>query len=155
MGCFKDGDGTADKQVVERVARGDPEGLRASDEVIQEQAYLVARGVRALALIGICPADPLLMLRAATRIEAFADPAVIPFVVDRGDGVADCGVAGAAWALDLYRWVIASDALPPVQRERIIGLLLGYSADAVRLYEDRMPGRFFSGPTSSAASASK
>ena len=141
------------------MSRGGNSGrdLRESDEVIQEHSYVVARGVRALALVGKCEADPLTMLRAATRLEALGDPAVVPFVVDLGAGHADCGFAAAGWVLDLYRWLALSDpaVVPPEQRERITGLLLGYSVEAIRLFEDRLPGRFFSGPTSSPASGSR
>lgn len=136
----------------------DGHGLREADEVIREHSYLVARGVRTLALVGRCKAEPLVMLKAATRLEALGDAAVVPFVLDRQDGFADCGFAAAGWALDLYRWLVLADpaSVPPEQRERVTGLLLGYSAEAIRLFEDRMPGRLFAGPTtSSPCSASR
>src|SRR5437667_1474184 len=136
-GTLKVREWTTDKEVGMNgspVALDDPEGLRASDELIDEQSYLVARGVRALALVGRCRADSVLMLRAATRLEALADTRVVPFVLDRGDGVAECGFAAASWVLDLYRWLALANpaTLPPQHRERVIGLLLGYSVDAIR-----------------------
>jgi hypothetical protein len=117
--------------------------LDASDDMISEQGYLVARGVRVLALVGECAADNFSMLEAMTRIESLCQPPTIPFVIDRGDGVADCGVTGAAWALDLYRWIITAkpSALPALQRDRISGMLLGYSSDAIRAFEERASGR--------------
>jgi hypothetical protein len=116
-----------------------------SEALIAEQAYLVARGVRALALAGQCDSEPLVMLRVATRLEAQSSPGAIPFVVDRGDGRADFGFAAAGWVLDLYSWLSkdTQDAVPEPQRSRILGLLLGYSTEAIRLFEDGRSGRLF------------
>lgn len=43
--------------------------IRESEDLIREHGYLVARGVRPLALIGHFNADPVAMERAATRLE--------------------------------------------------------------------------------------
>lgn len=118
-------------------------GYRPSDDAVQEQGYLVARGVRALALLGTCVADPRTMLEISTRLEGLADQAAIPFVLDRGDGLADYGFAGASWVLTLYKSVVVGDALPPQQRSQVLGLLLGYSVDAIRGFSDRGSGRLF------------
>lgn len=58
----------------------------------------------------------------------------IPFVIDRGDDVADCGFAAKKWAIDLYRYAIRE--APDRQRHRIIGLLLGYSAQAIHDFDE-------------------
>lgn len=115
----------------------------------QEQAYLIARGVRPLALLGHCVADSLEMLNTATEIERYAVPGSIPFVIERGNGVADYGYAAARWAIELYQWAVCApeDTVPLVQRHRILGLLLGYSLDAIRRYEEEYPSRFFQSPT--------
>lgn len=109
-----------------------------SDDLLREHSYLVSRGVRALAIAGCCASDPLTTLRIATRLGALADSGSIPFVVDRGDGWADYGFAAARWAVDLYSWLAKNpqDAIPQHQKERILGLLLGYSSEAIRLFED-------------------
>jgi hypothetical protein len=103
-------------------------------EVLAEHARLVARGVRAFALAGHCPADKLPMLRAMTELGAANFPGSIPFVIDRGDGIADCGYSANRWAIDLYRY--AAREAPEQQRHRIIGLLLGYSAQAIQEHDE-------------------
>lgn len=123
---------------------------------LREHAYLVARGVRPLALVGQCENAPLTMLRTATAIEGAAESGAIPFVIDRGDGYADYGFAVARWALDLFRWITnaAQDAVPDQQRTRILGLLFGYSAESIRLFDESQDGRMFQAPTVSAGPGS-
>ncbi len=115
------------------------------DELLREQAYLVARGVRLLSLVGHLHTEgsQLLLLRVATELERHAQPGMIPFVVDHDDGVASFGFAESRWALDLYEWTVRDPAVPEEQRHRIIGLLLGYGAPAVARYEDEGSGRRF------------
>jgi hypothetical protein len=115
-----------------------------SPETMQQHAYLVARGVRALALVGHCDAKPMTMLRAATRLEVAAGPGIVPFVIERSDGVADLGYAATQWAIDLYQWTFSDEAgVPERHRHHIVGLLLGYSPDAIRQFEERCTGRRF------------
>ena len=121
----------------------DGDGYLPSDDLLSEQAYLVARGVRPLALVGQCPAEPLTLTRVATRVEAQAHANAIPFVVDHHDGHASYGYASARWVLDLYEWVVLEEGIPQAQRERIIGLLLGYAAPAVSQFEEEGSGRRF------------
>jgi hypothetical protein len=118
----------------------------ASDDVLTEQAYLVARGVRRLSLAGHCHAaddasDEL--LRVATQVERHSEPNAIPFVLDHGDGTASYGYAESRWALDLYQWAVKDPSVPQEQRHRIIGLLLGYSTPAVSRHEEESSGRRF------------
>jgi hypothetical protein len=119
-----------------------------SDDLLTEQAYLVARGVRPLSIVDHCPADPMTLLRAATAVEAVTCPGAVPFVVDHGDGTASFGYAGAAWALDLYEWANNPKLVPQEQRHRINGLLLGYSVHAISRHEDETSGRRFAEVTS-------
>jgi hypothetical protein len=127
--------------------KSNPEGamLLSSDEILAEQAYLVARGVRRLSLAGHCHPndDPDLLLRVATRIELHAQPNAIPFVLDHGDGTASYGYAESRWALDLYEWTVKDPSVPQEQRHRIIGLLLGYGTPAVSRHEEEGSGRRF------------
>src|SRR6266545_5266457 len=102
-----------------------------SPDLLNEQSYLVARGVRPMAVVGQCSADELVMLRVATRLEEEADANSIPFVVDHHDGHASYGYAAARWALDLYEWAMSETDIPQAQRDRIVGLLLGYAVHAV------------------------
>ena len=114
-----------------------------SDELLREHSYLVARGVRALALAGWCGCDAQSLLRAATRVEMCASELTIPFVVDHGDGNATYGYAASRSVLDLYEWAQRA-AIPPVQRVRIVGLLLGYSPAALSDFDGQASGRRFS-----------
>lgn len=115
-----------------------------SDEVLREQSYLVARGVRALSLAGHCfQGSELELLRIATELENFAEPPTIPFVVDHGDGVASFGYASASWSVDLYEWAVKSPGVPQEQMHRIIGLLLGYDPASVSRHEAEGSGRRF------------
>lgn len=116
-----------------------------SSEVIREHAYLIARGARSLAFVGQCSAEPLTMVKVATKLERLAEAGALPFVLDQRDGHALYGYAGSSWALDLYRWVEQSQ-VPLIQRHRILGLLLGYSAEAIRCFEEMQDGRFFDPP---------
>jgi hypothetical protein len=123
-----------------------PETALPSEEVLIEQAYLVARGVRRLSLAGHChlnSGDGDKLLRVATHLERHADPTVIPFVVDHGDGVASYGYSESRWALDLYEWAVKDPSVPQEQRHRIIGLLLGYGTPAVSVHEEVRSGRRF------------
>lgn len=118
----------------------------AEDEVAREQAYLVARGVRPLAIVGNCPTNNRVMFEIVARLERVGAEGAIPFVTPRSDGIADYGYAGSKWALDLLTWA-ESDAVPVVHRHRIVGLLLGYSVDAIRVHEERICGRLFDEPS--------
>jgi hypothetical protein len=108
------------------------------EAVAQEHARLVARGVRAMALVGECEASETEILRIHTILEACACDTVLAFVVDRGDGIADAGYAAAPWVIDLYRWLITDNAVPEVHQHRIIGLLLGYSPTSIKENEEWM-----------------
>jgi hypothetical protein len=127
-----------------------------SDDYIAEHAYLVARGVRAMAIVGHVRADKDDMLTAASRLEiASVNVDAVPFVVVRRDGWADCGFAAAQWVVDLYEWSARSDAVPEAHAHRIRGLLLGYSADAIRAHDERSAGRRFTSASTGPASMSR
>ena len=60
---------------------------------------------------------------------------MIPFVLPRKDiECAMTGFAAAQWVVDLLAW---SYDQPIRQHHRIIGLLLGYSADAIAEHDTR------------------
>jgi hypothetical protein len=116
----------------------------AAEEVLREQSYLVARGVRCLALAGhLHVEDRDDLLRVSTQVERAAGEGCLPFVLDHGNGTASYGYASARWALDLYEWTVRSPHVPEEQRDRIIGLLLGYSGPSIARYEDEGCGRRF------------
>jgi hypothetical protein len=124
--------------------------LLPSDDLLTEQAYHVARGVRPLSLVGHCDSDPMTLLRVATQIERATCPGTVPFVIDHGDGFASYGYAGAAWVVDLYQWANDATQVSQEQRHRINGLLLGYSVSAISSHEDENSGRRFASVTASA-----
>jgi hypothetical protein len=101
-----------------------------SEDLIREGATLVARGVRALTLLGQCEAAEEAISVTARCIADLACPGALPFVLDRSDGLADYGYAGALWAIKLYRWLQQTE-IPPEQCQRILGLLFGYSVEAI------------------------
>ena len=114
-----------------------------SKDLLDESAYLVERGVRPMAIVDHIPADPQAMLEAASQLEiASIGAEVVPFVVNRGDGLADCGYAATQWVVDLYAWLVKSGA-PGEHIHRIRGLLLGYSPRAIRAHDERGCGRRF------------
>ena len=121
--------------------------MELSIQLIREQAHLIASGVRPLALVGTCEAEPGTMLRVSTQLEGAASAQAIPFVLDRGDGLADFGYAASRWVLDLWQWLTHEGGdVPAIQRHRIRGLLLGYGVEAIRSFEERSSGRLFQEP---------
>ena len=116
------------------------------DGLVAEAAYLVARGVRPMALVYDGMADGPTMLELASRLEAIGDPGAIPMVVDHGDGRTGAGYAVAGWVIDLYEWVTSVDgrvAVPERHRHAILGLLLGYGSAAISRHQDGLEGRRF------------
>lgn len=109
---------------------------QASDQTLSEAAYLVERGVRAVAEVGSCNRDPDSMGEAWERLAQRAPSTIVPFVVDVGD-YALCGYATHGWAVDLYEW--ATTVAAP-QGHQVRGLLLGYSPEAIARFMERMGG---------------
>ena len=107
-----------------------------SEESVQEQAYLVSRGVRPLALLDTCDLDETVMADRFVWLNQLAGKdTVIPFVLPREDfPCAMTGYAAATWVVDLLAW---SYKQPIRQHHRIIGLLLGYSANAIAEHDAR------------------
>lgn len=122
----------------------DTDLLVPNRDVLAEHAYLVARGVRPLAIAGHFPTGSASMLRIATLIEAAAPQEdVTPFVINHGDGTGSFGYAANRWTLDFYEWSVTDRAIPEQQQHRIIGMLLGYSPVAISRYEETGSGRRF------------
>jgi len=114
-----------------------------SDDLILEQAYLVARGVRPLAIIGNCGDDPGELQEVATRLKILAGGTAIHYVVPAlREGRMTYGYACHAWAIDLLRWAL-SDECPENQRHRIIGLLLAYSPQEIQRFDEQGCGEAF------------
>jgi hypothetical protein len=119
-----------------------------SVEVMGEQAYLVARGVRLLAIVGVVEdvfdtvVDVRQMLFEAAVESAGSQAYVpIPFLVKNPDTkLIDVGFASHGWVVDVYEWLLAG-TVPDQMVSRVMGLLLGYSGDAVAQYEHWQAGQ--------------
>ena len=109
--------------------------LMMTDDALAEQACLIHCGVRSLTLLSPFPSDPLIIRRVVTRLETVANGVAIPFAIDRGDGTADCGFAANRWVVETFQWVLGD--VPQPHFNRVLGLLLGYSASAIQDYEQR------------------
>ena len=121
-------------------------------DTVKSEAYLVSRGVRPLALVGTVDADPLLMLKAFNRVSyatlgmsELRGTSVIPLVVDSGD-YADVGFAARSWVAETFKWMVEN--VPQPHLDRLKGLLLGYSVDAIADNDEWMSGRLFNDPLS-------
>lgn len=116
--------------------------LGMSDEQLQEHAYLIDRGVRYITLLNSFESDQLLMLRMAGLLEdaAYKFRNVIPFVIDRENGTANCGFASNQWAIKSFVW---ADTVPEPHRSRVRGMLFGYSSRAIMKHEESEPVRCF------------
>ena len=117
--------------------------LGLSNDELAEQARLIDRGVRPMTLFSPFDSDSDLMLRVATRLETLsANTSSVSFVIDRGNGFADCGFAAHIWVVETFRW-IGEQANNSPYRSRILGLLLGYSATAIQNFEQQKNVRWF------------
>jgi hypothetical protein len=110
------------------------------EEAVRDASYLVARGVRPLAIVGEGAADDVVMIRAMTVLGRHSDDRAIRFVVDHHDGTASWGYAAAAWVVELYKWVRVEEK-DESRRHQVLGLLLGYSPDAIARHLDSLVGR--------------
>lgn len=97
---------------------------------LREEARLVERGVRALALVSAPRAHADYRMFVAAMFVA-APPGVVPFVLN--DGTA--GFASHGWVVDLLAWARAHAPHPQV--DQITGLLLGYSPESIRQFSER------------------
>jgi hypothetical protein len=96
------------------------------DDTIREHAWLIARGVRTMALVGTVELDQKPMENAFIKLGQIAGGSAIPFVIPRRDlGHAEVGYAAAPWIIDLFEWL---GTQPARIYSQVLGLLLGNSA---------------------------
>jgi hypothetical protein len=105
-----------------------------SDELLREQSFLVARGVRPMCLIEWVNSDAVALTRLSTLLDRYREGGSLPFVIDHGDGSASYGYAAARWVVETYEWLMDSQ-VPQERRDCILGLLLGYSASEIDRFE--------------------
>ena len=119
-----------------------------SAEVMAEQAYLIGRGVRLLAIVGPVEdaTDTLVDVRqmlydAAVESAGSQERTPIPFLIkDPRTNWIRAGFAAHAWVIDVYEWLL-TDSVPDQMTSRVLGLLLGYSGDAVAQFEYMQAGQ--------------
>lgn len=108
-----------------------------------ENAYLVSRGVRLMALVDTVYDGPEEAQRAYDRAYDVASESgamhalvPIPFAIqsERFDKAVHIGFAAHEWVIDMYRWAL-SEEVSEENFHRIRGLLLGYSGDAIAAFE--------------------
>jgi hypothetical protein len=114
-----------------------------SEDLLREQSFLVARGVRPMSLVEWRSSDPRELTRISTLLDRCRQSGSLPFVIDHGDGSASYGYAGSRWVVELYEWASADRQIPREKRDCILGLLLGYSVPSVADYEAEEPVRHF------------
>lgn len=115
-----------------------PIGLDERDRIF-DAVYLVARGVRPLALVGqVAECDKQeageLLRIAALEGQAGGLATLLPFMVwDRQLEMYSCGFTRHRWVVDLYEWLETQEpgVVPWEQRSQIMGLMLGYGADQI------------------------
>ena len=106
------------------------------EALIDEQAYLISRGVRPLALLESVPLEEAETTCILLNQKTARWGQAIPFVLPREDmGCAMTGFASAQWVIDLLAW--SYDNAPLRQRHQILGLLLGYSPEMVAEHDAR------------------
>ena len=107
-----------------------------SDDLAYEQAFLVSRGVRPLAIVGYTSSDDQEMDEARGRLIVAAYPVegAIPFVLPTWENTAAAGYASEQWAIDLLAWAHSPD-VPFRAHHLILGMLLGYSPRSVAAYD--------------------
>jgi hypothetical protein len=123
------------------------DALISPHDTIVEHALLIARGVRPMALVDVLHVkseeDATRVYQQLSRYASESGGEVLPFVI-RGRDVAPsgsgldlrltyCGFAAARWVVDLMRFAVTQAG---AHEHQIIGLLLGYSAVAIRHHEE-------------------
>lgn len=118
-----------------------------SDDVIIEHAYLVSRRVRLLAVCGTIDDSERNKVAMRDKLNAAAvesagsqDIVPIPFLANHPDfPQVTVGFASHSWVIDTHEW-IQQNTLPSEMACRIIGLLHGYSGEAIAQFERNQAG---------------
>lgn len=112
-----------------------------SDDCIFEASWLVARGVRHLALLpGSISKTPGEMQNAHTLLAQKGERGAIAFVLPRKNlPVANFGYAAEPWIIEMLIWLEDHEGVVPDRwGHSIYGLLLGYSASEIAEHDARL-----------------
>lgn len=117
-----------------------------TDVEIYEAGYLVSRGVRPLAVVATILDDPeqaseLWSRLASSTFGASVAVTPIPFVVRVvvfGTTMVHGGYAARKWLIETWQWV--HEIVPASHRNRLTGLLLGYSVEAIAAFDESESG---------------
>lgn len=110
---------------------------------VHENAYLLSRGVRLMALLDVIHNDDHEACRAYDRafditsgLGAMHALIPIPFAIqsNRFDKSVHVGFASHEWVIDMYRWALSGE-MSEENFHRVRGLLLGYSGSAIAAFE--------------------
>ena len=122
-----------------------------SFDLIKEQAYLVSRGVRPLAIVAEGhDEDPVAVLKAYNElcytlqsggITVGGQTNIVPICYQDGEGSVKLGFAARSWVPETLKWILEN--VPQPHLDRILGLLLGYSSDAIAADGDFDSGKLF------------
>ena len=115
---------------------------------MEEHAYLISRGVRPMSLLGTIANDPYevddvydKMCAIASQTGGTQDVIPVPFaILCSSIGRVNIGFAAFEWIVDMYRWLL-NEELPAKNRNRITGLLFGYSPAAIASFEKFQSGQ--------------
>ena len=132
--------------------REEEDCLDYSDELIREHYYLVSLGVRPMALIGEIEAHPIKIQNLHIKLSCLAwkegvgggAPGVRPiaFIIKEKDSnLARYGYAASGWIPETFKWIL--DNAPPKHLHRLLGLLLGYSDESIRMHDEISRGDLF------------
>jgi len=115
---------------IEELGYAPRDGCKPEPEWLEDHAFVIARGVRPLALIGTfytrncCGTELLDSLRAVRGADD-----VVAFILPSFGGSMAYGYASHEWVVDFYRWALEN--APKPYFDYILGLLCGYSPQAV------------------------
>ena len=111
-----------------------------SDEQIINEAYLISRGVRSLALLGTVPNDQAceiylkLSELASTKLGSGQAAEPVPFLSNSAEGdFKYFGYAARKWVIETFEWL---NTVEEPHYSRILGMLLGYSPLAIAEYDE-------------------
>lgn len=90
---------------------------RPSDDVLSEQAYLVERGVRSLAVVGGCRKADAEQVPTMLAMGGTYSQGAVLWAVARGDAFCDYGYAASRWAVDLYQWTWRPEVAGPTRAD--------------------------------------